>query len=409
MHSTYTRPLCVALLLGVAASGPTAAQSWSTPQVVASVPYLTGGAAATNGNTSAVVFAAGVATNNLFEVQAVVRNGATWGPRTVLAPQFQYAEDFTVAVAPNGDVLAAWRYDATTAADSGVAQLAFYTAGHWGAPLTISTPGLNAGMPGIAFDGQSQATVVWEQNTSASTCALKALRGNAGHGFGAAQTIAGACYGFVDLAVNAGGQAVVVQGEPGIRTGPIVAIARDANGVWATPVTLASSVYRQRQPQVGLGNDGTAVVVWLTRGGVSYATRANGSWGAATPLPGVPSGRAGGVAGVAVDGGGNAVATFSLTSLTPGVFATYKPANGAWQAPVQLPAGPVPVRATPAGSFVVASGSTVAVRSAGSSSWKSTSFSSGSLVDVAAGPGAAIATLGGLAADSIAVTTAVLP
>ena len=295
------------------------------------------------------------------------------------------------------------------AADSGVAQVAFYTAGHWGAPLTISTAGLNAAMPSIAFDGQSQATVVWEQRTSSSTCAMKALRGNAGHAFGAPQSISGACYGSVDLSVDSLGRAVAVQGASGILTGPIVAVSRDANGIWAAPATLASSVYRQRQPQVGLGNGGTAVVVWLTRGGVSYATLSNGTWSAAAPLPGVLSGRAGGVAGVAVDGSGNAVATFTLTSLTPGVFATYKPVNGPWQAPVKLSAGPVPGKASPAGTFIVGSGSTVSIRTAGSANWTSTSFANGTIVDVAAGPGAAIVTLGGVAPDSIAVSTAVVP
>jgi len=389
--------------------GAAAAQTWSAPRVVASVPYLTGGAVSTNGSTSAVIFAAGVATDNLFEVQAVVGTGGSWGSPAALAPQFQFAEDFTIAVAPNGDVLAAWRYDATTAADSGVAQVAFYTAGHWGAPLTLSTTGLNAGMPSIAFDGQSQATVAWEQNTSSTTCVLKALRGSAGHGFGAAQTISSACYGSVDLAVNATGQAVAVQGEPGIRTGPIVAVSRDANGSWAAAVTLATSVYRQRQPKVGLGNDGSAVVVWLTRGGVSYAARSSGAWSAAAPLPGVLAGRAGGIAGVAVDASGNAVATFDLTSGTPGVFATYRPVNGAWQAPVNIPAGPVPVKVSPAGTFVVGSGSIVATRLAGSSKWTSSTFANGSIVDVAAGPGLAIVTLSGIAPDSIAVSTAAAP
>src|SRR5882672_9350096 len=170
MHDIYkyARALAPIVAIWAAAPGPASAETWSAPQVVGSVPYLTGGAVATNGNTSAVVFAAGVATNNLFEVQAVVRSGGTWGPRVALSPQFQFAENFTVAVAPNGDVLAAWRYDATMATDSGVAQVAFYTAGHWSAPLTISTAGLNAGIPSIAFDGQSQATVVWEQNTTST-------------------------------------------------------------------------------------------------------------------------------------------------------------------------------------------------------------------------------------------------
>ena len=404
-----SRGFCLVVTIWAAAGPSVAAPSWSPPEVVATVPYLTGGAAATNGSTSAVVFATGVATLNQFEIQAVVRTGSAWGSPAVLETPYLYAVNFTVAVAPNGDVLAAWRYDATTAADSGVAQVALYTAGHWGAPLTISTAGQNPGMPSIAFDGQSLATVVWEQNTSSSTCALKAIRSNAGHTFGAAQTIAGTCYGFVNLAVNSVGQAVVTQGASGIKTAPIVAVSRDANGVWAAPVTLATSVYRQRQPKVGLGNEGTAVVVWLTNAGVSYASRSNGTWSAAAPLPGVLAGRAGGVSGVAVDAGGNALATFTLTSLTPGVFATYRPVNGSWQASVQLPAGPIPVRSTPAGTFVVGSGSTVATRAAGSSSWTSTEFTNDSVVDVAAGSGTAIVTLAGVAPNSIAVSTEKVP
>jgi hypothetical protein len=184
----FPKILAPIVAICAAASGPAAAQTWTSPQVVGSVPYLTGGAVATNGNTSAVVFAAEVATDNMFEIQAVVRSGGSWGPRVALAPQFQFAEDFTVAVAPKGDALAAWCYDATMAADSGVAQVAFYTGGHWSAPVTISTTGLNAGMPAVAFDGQSQATIVWEQNATSTTCAVKAVRGNAGHGLGAAQT-----------------------------------------------------------------------------------------------------------------------------------------------------------------------------------------------------------------------------
>lgn len=367
------------------------------------------GAAATNGSTSAVIFAAGVATYNQFEIQAVVRTAGVWASPVVLEPQYLYAVNFAVAVAPNGDVLAAWRYDATTAADSGVAQVALYTAGHWGAPLTISTASLNAGMPSIAFDGQSLATVVWEQNTSSSTCALKAIRSNAGHTFGAAQTIAGTCYGFINLAVNSVGQAVVSQGASGIKSDPVVVVSRDANGSWSAPVTLASSVYRQRQPKVGLGNEGTAVVVWLTNAGVSYANRSNGIWSAAAPLPGVLAGRAGGVSGVAVDAGGDALATFTLTSLTPGVFATYRPVQGTWQPSVQLPAGPIPVKATPAGTFVVGSGSVVATRAAGSSSWTSTEFTNDTIVDVATGSGSAVATLGGVAPNSIAVTMETVP
>jgi hypothetical protein len=83
----------------------------------------------------------------------------------------------------------------------------------------------------------------------------------------------------------------------------------------------------QNNPNVGLGNDGTAVVVWRTRTGVSYAVRSGGSWSAAAGLP-VLVGQAGGSTGVAVDGSGNAVAIFAQVTISPGTYATYRPLRG---------------------------------------------------------------------------------
>ena len=198
------------------------------------------------------------------------------------------------------------------------------------------------------------------------TCALKARTGSAASGFGAAQTISNAttCYGLAKLDVNSGGEAVAIEGATGILTGAVIAISRSLTGTWGTPVTVAPSAYRQNNPNVGLGNEGTAVVVWRTRSGVSYAVRSGGTWSAAAPLP-VLVGQAGGSTGVAVDGAGNAVAIFTQVTISPGTYATYRPVGGTWQTKVQLSSG-VPVAATPAGTFV-ASGTTVSTQLADTS------------------------------------------
>ena len=378
-----------------------AAQTWSSRQFVANGFGI---AVATNGSTSAVLFMPPSG-----GLQASVKTGSTWSAPVTLSSLGPYGSGTgTIAVAPNGDVLTAWSFRTTNTYIPNEAQAAFFSGGHWGSTITISTSvygNVNSfGPPAIGFDSHSQATLIDEEitNPTTVTCALKARTGSAASGFGSAQTISNAttCYGLAKLAVNSGGQAVVVEGATGILTGAVIAISRSLTGAWSAPVTLAASAYRQNNPNVGLGNDGTAVAVWRTRSGVSYAVRSGTTWSAAAPLP-VLAGQAGGSTGVAVDGAGNAVAIFTQVTLSPGTYATYRPVGGSWQTKVQLSSG-VPVAATPAGTFV-ASGTTVSTRLAGTSNWTTHAFSGTATVNV--GPGLAIAVVG----PQVSVSTAAVP
>jgi len=377
------------------------AQTWSAPQFIANGFGI---AVATNGSTSAVLFMPPSG-----GLQASVKTGSTWSTPVTLSSLGPFGSGTgNIAVAPNGDVLAVWSFRTTNTYNPNQAQAAFFTAGHWGSPIDISSNvygNVNSfGLPGIGFDSHSQATLIDEEitNPTTVTCALKARTGSAASGFGAAQTISTAttCYGLAKLAVNSDGEAVAVEGATGILTGAVIAISRSLTGTWGTPVTVAASAYRQNNPNVGLGNEGTAVVVWRTRSGVSYAVRSGGTWSAAAPLP-VLAGQAGGSTGVAVDGAGNAVAIFTQVTISPGTYASYRPVGGTWQTKVQLSSG-VPVAATPAGTFV-ASGMTVSTRLAGTSNWTTHTFSGTATVN--AGPGLAIAVVG----PQVSVSTAAVP
>jgi hypothetical protein len=386
-------------VVSLACAGPATAQTWSSP---VSVANGNGQAVATNGSgTSAVIF-----TPLAGGVQASVNTGSVWSAPATLTSASAAAN---IAVAPNGDVLAVWSFRTTNTYTPVEAQAAFFHSGHWGSVLTLSTNVYgnvsSLGLPSIAFDGSSQATVIWEQITNPSpiSCALEAETGNASSGLGSAKTIssAGTCFGWNKLAVNSTGQAVAVEGVPGILSGSVVAIGRDSTGTWGSPVTIGvAGVYRQRQPNVGLGNEGTAVVVWLINGGVRYSVRSGGTWSAAAALPGV-AGTAGGASGVAVDGSGNAVATFQQVSISPGTYATYRPVGGSWQTKVQLNSG-TQIVATPAGTFV-AGGTTVSTRLAGTSTWNQHTFSD--VAKVNAAPGLAIALVG----PQVSVSTAAVP
>ena len=386
-------------VVSLACAGPATAQTWSSP---VSVANGNGQAVATNGSgTSAVIF-----TPLAGGVQASVNTGSAWSAPATLTSASAAAN---IAVAPNGDVLAVWSFRTTNTYTPVEAQAAFFHSGHWGSVLTLSTNVYgnvsSLGLPSIAFDGSSQATVIWEQITNPSpiSCALEAETGNASSGLGSAKTIssAGTCFGWNKLAVNSTGQAVAVEGVPGILSGSVVAIGRDSTGTWGSPVTIGvAGVYRQRQPNVGLGNEGTAVVVWLINGGVRYSVRSGGTWSAAAALPGL-AGTAGGASGIAVDGSGNAVATFQQVSISPGTYATYRPVAGSWQTKVQLNSG-TQIVATPAGTFV-AGGTTVSTRLAGTSTWNQHTFSD--VAKVNAAPGLAIALVG----PQVSVSTAAVP
>jgi hypothetical protein len=373
------------------------AQTWSAPQFVANGSTV---AVATNGSTSAVLF-----TPPSGGLQASVKSGASWQTPVTLTTA---AATGDIAVAANGDVLAVWSFRTTNTYIPVEAQARFFSGGSWKGTITISTNVYgnvsSMGLPAIGFDGSSQATLVWEQITNSSpiACGMKAVTGNASSGFGSAQTITTdtTCYGLAKMAVNSTGEAVVVEGAPGILSGAILGISRSSTGSWAAPVTVAAYAYRQDNPSVGLGNNGTAVAVWRTRSGVSYAVRSNGAWSAAAGLP-VLTGQAGGSTGVAVDGSGNAVAIFTQVTISPGTYATYRPVNGTWQTKVQLSSG-LPVAATPAGTFV-ASGTTVSTRLAGSSNWTTHTFAD--VARVNAGPGLAIAAVG----PQVSISTASVP
>jgi hypothetical protein len=150
------------------------AQTWSSPVFVEN-----GGGAAISANangTEAVIYAG---------LAAVKTNSP--------------ASD--IKVAPNGDVLAIWSFRTSNTYVPVEAQAAFFSNGRWGPTWTITTNEFgdvyNFGPPSIGFDGNSQATVVWEEYNG-SRCSVVAITGTAALGFGSRQTVSNesACQGW---------------------------------------------------------------------------------------------------------------------------------------------------------------------------------------------------------------------
>jgi hypothetical protein len=393
------------LVVSASVCASAAAQTWSTPQFAANGSNAD--AVATNGHGASAIVTTGAT--------VVVQSGGVWGAPVTLNSATNL--EANVAVAPNGDVLAVWSFRTSNSYMPIEAQAAFYTKGKWASPITLSSNVYgnvsSRGLPAIAFDGASNATLIWEAVTSSSpiACALKAATGSAASGLSGAQTIstASTCFGWTRLAINAHAEAVAVQGVPGILSGAVVAISRNANGVWSAPTSVGiAGVYRQRQPKVGLANDGSAVLLWLTNASVRYSVRSNNVWSSPATLP-VLVGGAGGAADLAVDGAGDAVALFTQTGIGAGGYSTYRAAGGSWQPKLPLPSGSdLNVVASAGGSFVIG-GQTVSTRLGGSSVWNSTSFASAANTLVATGDTQAMAVLEGTASAQLLTSTATVP
>jgi hypothetical protein len=231
----------------------------------------------------------------------------------------------------------------------------------------------------VGFDGQSRATVIWEQITSSNACALEAATGTASGGFAPAQIIANGCQGWIELAVNSSGQAIAIQGAPTLEVAPVIATSRDSNGTWGAPVMVAARGYGNESPHVALGDNNTAVVIWRTRTQTEVAVRENGVWS----TPATPPNVSGGGGTAAVDGSGNAVIAY-------GGKLSYRPAGGSFQTPVVLNGSVGAVVADNSGTFAVG-GSSIAIRLPGSSTWNQNGPSGGVVV----APGLATAVVSG--------------
>jgi hypothetical protein len=362
MRDSVKNLACVTVLTAASAiSNGAAAQAWSAPQPAAE--GVVEGFAANGSGTAALIYAKTAA--GMF---ATVRTGGAWGAPVTLTTQGTRGN---IAVAPNGDVLAIWTFHLNNSTAPVELQAAFYHSGRWGNPITLTTNGAavnGSQLTTLGFDGQNRATVIWEQITGSNTCALQAATGTATGGFASAQSIAQGCQGWIELAVSTSGQAIAIQGAPTLEVAPVIATSRDANGGWGAPVTVASPGYGNESPNVGLGNNGTAVVIWRTRTQTAVAVRENGVWSGPAAPPQVVGG--GGTA--AVDGSGNAVISY-------GGKLSYRPAGGSFQTAIVLQKSVSGVVADDAGTFAVG-GSSIAVRLPGSSTWNQNGPSGGVVI-----------------------------
>jgi len=319
----------IALGAGTALAVPAqAASSWSPPV------QLPAGCASSGSQPGLAVNAAGTeaaagsqqnADNSSSVLVCTSADGQTWpAPATV-----GQGGSPAVALAPDGRAVTAWLGGPFTAP---VIQASVRPpGGTWSAPVTV---GSDASGPLIGIDRSGNAIIAWAAAGTIHTASLPA-----GGSWTPAQTLATNYGSGLAMAANSAGSAVLTWATKG--TGPgTYADSGTILGGFAAPVKVGLPPYPGGRTSVALNDTGQAAMVWAQGLGavnVAATRSAAGAWSAPVQL----SSNEGGNLSVAIDGAGDAVATFEQDVPNTSIIALYAsklPAGGSWGPPALLSA-----------------------------------------------------------------------
>ncbi len=264
--------------------------------------------------------------------------GAWQAPVDISEPSVTASdEEPWVAADESGDVTAVWKRE-------GVVQSALRPAGEaWQAPIDVSEPGVEALTPQAAADAAGDATAVWMVQAEGRLLPRTAYR-PAGGVWGAPTNIAeGEEGGDPQIALDAHGDTLVVWTDNGGGGPALRGAYRAAGEAWQAPAAISAGGEEVQFPRLALDAQGDALVAW---GGntnavgayelVKVAYRpAAGDWEAAAALS--EDGGNASPGAVAFDQQGNAVVMWQRQGGSEdAIQAVYRPAGGAWEAPMSL-------------------------------------------------------------------------
>jgi len=216
----------------------------------------------------------------------------------------------------------------------------------WIAPADLSAPGHSSASPDVAIDPQGNAVAVWSSRLPGAERRVQAALRPQGGGWQAPVDLsaAGQDAGAPHVAVDAQGNAVVAWVRSNGAEQVVQSAARPAGGAWQAAVDISAAGGDARAVQLGTDAHGTAVAVWLRGSAGTAAVQgavrpAGAAWHAAADLS--APGQSAGDPQVGVGGQGTAVVVWpgNVATPAPGLFAAVRAAGGAWQAPVTLAAG----------------------------------------------------------------------
>ena len=273
--------------------------------------------------------------------------GSGWStPQMIGRADARGADKPQVVFDVSGNAIAVWQHF-----DGNVTSIAtnrYTVPGGWGSAQLLETDDAkNAFEPQIAVDAAGNAIAVWTQSDGALV-RIRANRYAAGAGWGSAQALESGDLGdsrSPQVAVGANGTAVVVwaQSGPSGRTN-ILANRYVAGAGWEVAQLIDLDTRVSASPEVAIGANGDATAVWEKSDGTrtniwARHLKAGANWSAPTLIEADNSGDAFNPR-VASDAGGNAVAVWALADGGGSrIWAGHYTAGMGWGAPQLIETG----------------------------------------------------------------------
>jgi hypothetical protein len=223
-------------------------------------------------------------------IQAATRPpGGSFGAPVDISATGQNAVNPEIAVGPDGTAAAAWQ---RSNGSNTIIQAAIRPpGGSFGAPVDLSAPGQNAfGNPQVAVDPSGAVTVVWSRSNGSDEIVQASTRPPGGS-FGAPVNLSatGQDNDRPQVATGPEGTATVVWRRSDGTNTIIQAATRPPGGVFGAPITISTIGQDAQAPQIATASDGTATAVWFGNVGGNFIIQAatrppGGAFGAPVEL-----------------------------------------------------------------------------------------------------------------------------
>jgi hypothetical protein len=214
---------------------------------------------------------------------------ARWRAPVNLSVPGALAFSIGIASDPRGDVIGVWRRSNGT---NFIIQAAYRPtkSPRWRAPVDLSAPGQDASNPSVALDVHGNGFAIWRRNNGANFIVQSAIK-PAGRSWQAAVDLsaAGQSVGVPQIGADARGDAVAdwsrLNGSNTIIQG---AVRSARSGRWRPPADLSAAGQNAGIAEIAVDPDGNAVAIWRRSNGANMIVQAAGYDGAG-PLLGALS------------------------------------------------------------------------------------------------------------------------
>jgi PKD domain len=227
--------------------------------------------------------------SNIRIEDAIRPAGASFGSSRLLSPSGSNADTPRVTFDAAGNALAVWRFDGSPAS---TVQGDYRPAGgEFDAPQTVSASSSQpAQAPQVAFDGQGDGVVAWQQSDGSELRVDASVRSPGSAGTFATQSTLdpGGQEAYEPQIAGDGLSGTIVSWKTfnGIANSTQAAV-RPAGGSFAPAATVSATGPQESTPEVGIDAQGNGIAVWSRSNGPNYLLEAAGYDGAGPLLRGL--------------------------------------------------------------------------------------------------------------------------